>query len=44
MDEGFASNINPLAQVKEKDFHTLFARLVNLAPAPVGLGEPWKQI
>lgn len=44
VDEGFASNIDPLAQVKENDFHTLFARLVNLAPAPVGLSEPWKKI
>jgi hypothetical protein len=29
--------------VKEKDFQVLFSRLVNLAPAPVGLGEPWKK-
>jgi hemerythrin-like domain-containing protein len=40
-DEGFAANENPIAQLKEHDFEALFTRLVNLAPAPVGLGEPW---
>jgi hemerythrin-like domain-containing protein len=44
VDEGFASNTDPIAQVKEKDFQALFSRLVNLAPAPVGLGEPWKKV
>ena len=24
--------------------HALFSRLVALAPAPVGLGEPWKKL
>jgi hemerythrin-like domain-containing protein len=43
VDEGFSSNTDPIAQVKEKDFEALFSRLVNLAPAPVGLGEPWKK-
>ena len=41
VDEGFAANANPIAQLKEHDFEALFTRLVNLAPAPVGLGEPW---
>ena len=43
VDEGFSSNTDPIAQVKEKDFEVLFSRLVNLAPAPVGVGEPWKK-
>jgi len=43
VDEGFAANHDPLAEVKERDFAALFTRLVNLAPAPVGLGEPWKR-
>ena len=43
VDEGFSSNTDPIAQVKEKDFRELFSRLVNIAPAPVGLGTPWKK-
>ncbi len=43
VDEGFSSNTNPIAEVEEKDFQALFSRLVNLAPAPVGLGEPWQK-
>ncbi|HLS86025.1 MAG TPA: hemerythrin domain-containing protein [Burkholderiales bacterium] len=37
----FSANTNPIADVRERDFDTLFARIVNLAPAPVGLGDPW---
>jgi hemerythrin-like domain-containing protein len=43
VDQGFAANHDPLARVEERDFDALFSRLVNLAPAPVGLGEPWKR-
>ena len=43
VDEGFSSNTDPIAHVKEKDFSELFSRLVNMAPAPVGLGAPWKK-
>ena len=43
VDAGFSSNTDPIAQVKENDFRALFSRLVNLAPAPVGLGAPWKK-
>ncbi len=43
VDEGFSSNTDPIAKLKEKDFQALFTRLVSLAPAPVGLGEPWKK-
>jgi hemerythrin-like domain-containing protein len=44
VDEGFAANDDPIAQMKERDFETLFSRLVNLAPAPVGLGDPWEKV
>ena len=44
VDEGFSSNSDPIAQIKEKDFEALFSRLLSLAPAPVGLGEPWKKL
>jgi hypothetical protein len=29
--------------MRERDFDQLFTRIANLAPAPVGLGEPWKK-
>jgi hemerythrin-like domain-containing protein len=38
----FAGNADPIADLREKDFATLFQRIVALAPAPVGLGERWK--
>jgi hemerythrin-like domain-containing protein len=41
IDEAFASNKDPIAGVREKDFATLFTRIVNLAPQPVGLGDRW---
>jgi hemerythrin-like domain-containing protein len=37
----FAGNHDPLADLREKDFQVLFSRIASLAPAPVGLGEPW---
>jgi len=43
VDEGFSSNTDPIAKVREKDFEALFSRLVNLVPAPAGLGKPWKK-
>jgi hemerythrin-like domain-containing protein len=42
VDDAFAGNFDPIADLREKDFAQLFTRIVNLAPAPVGLGEPWK--
>ncbi len=39
----FAGNEDPIADLREKDFAALFSRIVTLAPAPVGLGEPWKK-
>jgi len=44
VDAGFAANVDPLAQVRERDFEALFTRIVNTAPAPVGVGAPWKKI
>lgn len=41
--EAFAGNDDPIADLREKDFAQLFARIVAIAPAPVGLGRPWKQ-
>ena len=38
----FAGNEDPIADLREKDFATLYQRIVALAPAPVGLGERWK--
>jgi len=43
VDAGFAGNVDPLQGLQERNFRELFTRLVNLAPAPVGLGEPWKR-
>ena len=40
----FAGNEDPIADLREKDFATLFQRIVALAPAPIGLGERWKKI
>ena len=37
----FAGNADPIADLREQDFAQLFSRIVALAPAPVGLGEPW---
>jgi branched-chain amino acid transport system ATP-binding protein len=43
IDNAFAGNTDPLESVKERDFDSLLARIANLAPAPVGLGSPWKK-
>jgi hemerythrin-like domain-containing protein len=43
IDEAFAANHDPVSGVREKDMETLFSRIVSLAPAPIGLGEPWKR-
>jgi hemerythrin-like domain-containing protein len=42
IEAAFAGNEDPIADLREKDFAALFQRIVNLAPAPVGLGDPWK--
>jgi hemerythrin-like domain-containing protein len=43
IDAAFAANDDPVAGLQEKDFRQLFTRIATLAPAPVGLGDPWKQ-
>ena len=37
-----AGNSDPIADLREKDFHALYQRILSLAPAPVGVGERWK--
>lgn len=43
IDAAFAANADPIAGMRERDFEQLFSRIANLAPAPIGLGEPWKK-
>jgi hemerythrin-like domain-containing protein len=42
IDAAFAANVDPVAGLQEREFDKLFTRIANLAPAPVGLGDPWK--
>lgn len=44
LDAAFAENHDPLAGAGEDEFAELFTRIVNIAPAPVGLGDPWKRL
>jgi len=39
----FAANEDQIADLREKDFADLFSKIVSIAPAPVGLGTPWKR-
>jgi len=41
IDAAFAANRDPIAGMQQRDFEKLFARIVSLAPDPVGLGERW---
>ena len=43
IDAAFAGNTDPIAGLREREFEHLFTRIANLAPAPIGLGEPWKK-
>ena len=43
IDAAFAANSDPIAGLYERDFEKLFARIVSLAPDPVGLGERWQR-
>ena len=43
IDAAFGVNQDPVAGVREKDMEALFTRIVNLAPAPIGLGAPWNK-
>ena len=42
IDTAFAANTDPLAGARANEFRELFSRIAHLAPAPVGLGKPWK--
>jgi hemerythrin-like domain-containing protein len=44
IERAFKTNADPIAQIEERDFQTLFSRIANLAPAPVGLGQAWKRV
>ena len=41
INAAFAENEDPVAGLGEVDFRALFSRIAHLAPAPVGLAEPW---
>ena len=43
IEEAFAGNHDPIADLRERDFERLYSRIVSLAPAPVGLGERWQK-
>lgn len=43
IETAFAGNEDPIADLREKDFAKLYQRIVNLAPAPIGLGDRWKK-
>jgi hemerythrin-like domain-containing protein len=43
LERAFAANSDPIRGIEERDFQKLFSRIANLAPAPVGLGDPWKK-
>ena len=38
VDAAFAANGNPMADAAEPSFRSLFSRIVNLAPPPIGVG------
>jgi hemerythrin-like domain-containing protein len=42
VNEAFAGNQDPIADLREADFKDLFSRIVGLAPDPVGLASRWK--
>jgi branched-chain amino acid transport system ATP-binding protein len=42
IEAAFAGNEDPIADLREQDFHAIYQRILNLAPAPIGLGERWK--
>jgi len=43
IEAAFAGNEDPLAELRGQDFAKLYARIVSIAPAPIGLGEPWRR-
>jgi len=43
IEAAFAGNADPIADLRDQDFDKLFTRIVNIAPAPIGLGEAWRR-
>ncbi len=43
VEEAFAGNEDPIADLREQDFARLYTRIVSLAPEPIGLGERWEK-
>lgn len=43
IEAAFAGNDDPIADLRGQDFKRLYARIVSLAPAPIGLGAAWKR-
>ena len=43
VERAFAQNEDPIADLRGEDFDRLYTRILSLAPAPIGLGEPWKR-
>jgi branched-chain amino acid transport system ATP-binding protein len=43
IEAAFAGNDDPIADLREQDFEAIYKRILNLAPAPIGLGERWKK-
>ena len=43
IDDAFAGNEDPIADLREEDFDRLFQRIVSLAPDPIGLGARWRK-
>ncbi|MGQ0509769.1 MAG: hemerythrin domain-containing protein [Betaproteobacteria bacterium] len=39
----FAGNEDPIADLRQSDFASLYQRILRLAPAPVGVGASWRQ-
>lgn len=40
--QAFGANVDPIAGIAAQDYQRLFQRIAQTAPAPVGLGAPWK--
>ena len=43
IESAFAGNEDPVADLREKDFTSLYQRILSLAPSPIGLGDQWKR-
>jgi branched-chain amino acid transport system ATP-binding protein len=43
VERAFAQNEDPIADLRGQDFDRLYTHILSLAPAPIGLGEPWKR-